>query len=84
LDHWVLKGPNLLEHLVGNLWIQTNGAVLKLVEWGVKSLINVREFFFHPLDFAVILNFTFLKGHNFLLNFCQIGLSSFHILLGFH
>lgn len=46
LHHWVLERSYLLEHLVRYLWIQTNSAMLKLVEWRIKCLIDAYELFF--------------------------------------
>jgi len=69
LHDWVLKRANLLKHLIGNLRVQTYCAVLKLVEWRVKSLVNVRELLLHSLNFGVVLNLTFLQRLDFGLHF---------------
>jgi hypothetical protein len=70
LNDRVLQRTNLLEHLTGYLRIKSYCAMLELVERRVKSFVDVQEFFLHSLNFRFILNFSFLKPCNFLLNFC--------------
>lgn len=80
----MLKRSNLLKHLTCDLGVETNCAVLELVEWRIESFVDVQKLFFHPLDLGFILNFTFLKSLNLLRHLGQISLSSLNVLFGLH
>ena len=83
-DHRVLQRSYLLEHLTCDLRVETDCAMLELVEGRVKSFIDVQKFLFHSFNFRFILDFPLLESNNLLLNFSQVRFSSFDILLGLH
>ena len=58
--------------------------MLKLVEWRVELLVDGDEFLLESFKFAFILDLTVFQSRNFVGEFIQIGLSSFHIFLAFH
>ena len=55
LNNRVLQRPYLLEHLVGDLWVEAHGAVLELVEGGVEGLVYSDKFLFQSLQLAFVL-----------------------------
>ena len=60
LDDWVFERSDLLEHLIGNLRIQTDCAMFELVKRRIKSLVDIKELFLHSFKFALVLDFSIL------------------------
>ena len=84
LDDRVLKAPDLLEHLTGDLRIQADGAVLELVEGAVESLVDGGKLVLKPLQLCLVLDLALLEIADLLLQLAQVRLSPLDILLTFH
>ena len=55
LDDWVLETADLLKHLVSDLRIQANCAMLKLMERAVKCLVDACELVLKPFHLRLVL-----------------------------
>lgn len=84
LHNRVLQRSYLLEHLTSNLWVESDSAMLELVEWRVESLVDIQKLFLHPLDLRLILDLALLQRANLYLNLRQIGLPTLYVLLSLH
>jgi hypothetical protein len=61
LDHGILQRANLLKHLICNLWIESDCAVLELLEGRIKRLLDGPKFFFESLELVFVLHLRFLQ-----------------------
>lgn len=84
LYHWVLERADLLKHLIRNLRVQTHGAMLKLVERGIESLVNADELFLKSFEFALILNLRLFQSSDLVGQLIQISLAPLDVLLALH
>ena len=74
----------MFEHLVSDLRVQVDGAVLELVERRVELFVDVEELVVHSFDFELVLGFAFLEAIDLLLHLIQVALPPLHVLLRFH
>ena len=72
LDNWVFQRTNLLKHLIRNLRIEAHSAMLELVEWRIKSLVDADELFLKPLELALVLQLRFLQSSDLVGQLVQI------------
>ena len=84
LDDGILERADLLEHLVRDLGVQTDRAVLELVERRVESLVDADELLLEPLELALVLELRFFQASDLVGKLVEISLTPLHIFLPLH
>lgn len=84
LDDWMLQATDLFKHLVSDLRIQANSAMLELMERAVERLVDASELVLKPFHLRLVLELGLFQPTDLVLQLVQVGLPPLDILFSFH